>query len=973
LCVRSHGYTCGNSHIQSEFVLHCNKPLKMDASAKYLLKMPAVAKSLSPSSPLFELVQAVVAGDAEITRSMVNEPSFDVKSLVAALDSSGVTVLHIAAMANRPEIMHVLLRAADAITAQQAELAKLQTRKEAMYVRGAASDSGSRQGQLDALDRLKCIASEQQFLELLSTADRCGRTVLHYAAAARGVMVDDGIFGYEANRFAHAVSSDMHHTPLFPHGCYVDVSCGEIWSATTSPDEVDLGPPESYIPVGDLLRARNDPGVIDAKDINDATPLVYATVAGDLRAIRCLIEHGADTFASTADGLSVLDCASNRVVRAALVPLTNAVQSACGMHSVRAGVKPPFPGATAMLSPARSTSGTSTIIPQGSSSRRRPSSTTQGGAAETPVRHTADSAHVAENALMLLVNSGEDINGRTGIHLRGPLHVAAEQGALDVVQLLLNNGARVDIVDVNGCTPVHLAAELGTPVHQEVVKRLALAGADVNATSSLRKSPLHCAATVALRPHTHTHRTAVKENDLENEATGIPDGGASTSRSGYSHTLQEDHDGNAAMIALLVQLGANIEAVDTEENTPLHVAAKRGNFLAADTLLTLGARIYAQNIRGHTPLHLAAFHHNIPVVRQLCRWDAEVGKLKYVLDSSGRSAYDLAADPPTRESLHTLFEACGSGRLDLVQSVSRAGSSIPLATCAAWYPVRAFEVTRMLRRSCLHVAVSGAAKALAIYKHSLTERKDRVSLAAAHGSGKRARANPSAVHTVSGIGFRFTPASQSGKVDIPPDMRTKWTGSSSDVSLSFFEPLDRDISLFMDSFAYTVAADTGTHVSMKPGSAESASIAMKRAQPGSELTSTLTEKEYGRVLEWLLKSGCNVNDKDVDDVTPAMLCARYGLLYLLRKLLSKNADVLAVDRRGNTVLHYAYAFRHLVAASVIGEYAPESLHTMRNVDGNTALDVAGSGLAILADTAERLVIIRKPVPKSAMLTVSAAT
>jgi len=630
-----------------------------------------------------------------------------------------------------------------------------------------------------------------------------------------------------------------------------------------------------------------------------------------------------------------------------------------------------------------------------------------------------DASHklAAEGALSLLVDSGQDINARSGIRMRAPLHVATEAGAVDVVELLLNAGAVVDICDVEGCTPLHVAAELATPAHQAIV--LADAGAAVNATSSTRKTPAHLAATGG--PH-----LALPRNGLLFAAVG-GGGGAAASRSGgeggagVPESKASDHgahppspsgagagatgggsmasgaeerseddgvgdragagegvpDGGSAMITLLARLGANLDAIDAEQNTPLLLAAKRGNYLAVETLLTLGARIYAQNIRGHTALHIAAFHHHIPVVRLLCRWDAEVGRLQHVLDRSGRSAYDLAADPPTRDALHTLFEACASGKLDLAQSVAKAGASVPMVAVASWLPVRPFEVTRLLRRSCLHVTITGAARALAIARAGSA--KGGKPVPAAHAPPSRVRTNPSAVHIVAGVGFRMTPHPTPPKVGLPLPGKAAWGGSPADMLLAFRDADDAEASLYADPCAFIAPAEAApkrTTATAAAGGAGTSvlsggvSLAERRTVPGSELTSPQTEKEYGRVVDYLLRAGCDPNSADIDGVTPLMLAVRYGLLFITRKLCTKGADVAAVDRRGNNALHWAYAFAHPIAAGIVEEFAGEEALAATNADGLKPHGAAAAGMRILPYSTERLVTVRPPHPRSATLVVT---
>lgn len=60
-----------------------------------------------------------------------------------------------------------------------------------------------------------------------------------------------------------------------------------------------------------------------------ATPLHYACASGNAHAVRLLLQHGADRYATLKDGRSALDLCSNRVVRRVLFPLSDAVAAAC--------------------------------------------------------------------------------------------------------------------------------------------------------------------------------------------------------------------------------------------------------------------------------------------------------------------------------------------------------------------------------------------------------------------------------------------------------------------------------------------------------------------------------------------------------------------------------------------------------------------------------------------------------------------
>ena len=803
--------------------------------------------------------------------------------------------------------------------------------------------------------------------------------------------------------------------PLFPLGGWISPVTGELWLAGSAADgeEASLVPPAGFVSVEELLKARREPTFIDAKCANLGTPLHYATVAGDARAIRALLEFGAETFAVTRQGATPLELSTSRVCRRTLVPVENAVQLSCGMPMMRPGVKAPLAPSATYVGFSRTATGGGF----GGRGGRGDSNADVGGGDADGASTLALRQSAAEGALTFIVSSGEDVNGRSGIKLQAPIHVAAVQGAIDIVQLLLASGSRVDVPDVNGCTALHLAAELGTERHMAIVRLLFDAGADVNAVNCLQKCPLHLAAVGG--PHFEAGHnllpTAVADFGDEPGASSAP-------HSGPGGTA----DGNHAVIVLLAKLGANLEAADLEGNTPLIAAARRGNHLGVETLLTLGARCYAQNIRGHTCLHVAAFAKQLPCVHQLARWDAEVGKLKFILDSSGRSAYDLAADPPTREALHTLWESCASGRLDLVQAVHKQTSLLPPDASAPWLPVRLWETTRLMKRTPLHCVVTGAAKAMAMLRSEIAEAeaagsRGMAAKEAALGGGvghggvqeqlakagsqrrererapdqlkgtglPRHRPSPSAVHVIAGLGLRFITdagaASSGASKGMPAVGYMNWGGHHADVLLTFPEPLDAlSVRQAIDRHAFVPRA--GAHLAFisrkMREEAKRSEMAKERLRNGTELTSTPTEKDFGRVMDFLLRTGVDMADVgDADGVTPLMLAAKHSLLFLMRRLLTARdtgfpgADPSRADAAGNTALHYARAFNQPAAAEMVTEFSSDegggsTLDHVANAAGLSAAECAGAGAHILRNSSETRVFVERSQGRSKSLPIA---
>lgn len=88
----------------------------------------------------------------------------------------------------------------------------------------------------------------------------------------------------------------------------------------------------------------------------------------------------------------------------------------------------------------------------------------------------------------ILIDNGADVNlGESWLKI-APLHVAARNGNIAMLKLLIENGADMNIENHTGAKPIHYAARAG---HSDVVDLLLAKGVDVNSRDAEDYTPLH--------------------------------------------------------------------------------------------------------------------------------------------------------------------------------------------------------------------------------------------------------------------------------------------------------------------------------------------------------------------------------------------------------------------------------------------------------------------------------------------------
>ncbi|XP_022603642.1 caskin-1 [Seriola dumerili] len=189
-----------------------------------------------------------------------------------------------------------------------------------------------------------------------------------------------------------------------------------------------------------------------------------------------------------------------------------------------------------------------------------------------------------------------------------PLHHAALNGNLELISLLLESQAAVDIRDQKGMRPLHYAAWQGKA---EPMKMLLKSGSSVNSQSDEGQIPLHLSAQ-------HGHYD-VSEMLLQHQSNPcIVDNGGKTpldlacefGRVGVVQLLLSSN-----MCAALLEPKKG-DTTDPNGTSPLHLAAKNGHIDIIRLLIQAGIDINRQTKAG-TALHEAALCGKTEAVRLL--------------------------------------------------------------------------------------------------------------------------------------------------------------------------------------------------------------------------------------------------------------------------------------------------------------------------------------------------------------------
>ncbi|RZC42084.1 Ankyrin repeat domain containing protein, partial [Asbolus verrucosus] len=246
----------------------------------------------------------------------------------------------------------------------------------------------------------------------------------------------------------------------------------------------------------------------------------------------------------------------------------------------------------------------------------------------TPLHYALLKDYPDEATVKLLLDADLDnailkIRTKNGVTA---LHIAAQAGCMvlsrfsrspsyldymtesyrKLVQLLLDKGAEVDVVDDDGFTPLHYASQSG---NLDIVKLLTKKSSAVNKPNKQGRTALHMAATKGFVPIVEHLLEQGAFADLEDIEGDTP----------LDDALKAEHP---RMFKMLLTKCSKIFSLDTTNlrgRTVLHMAAKEDAFDLVEFFLSKGASLEVVDNDGNTPLDDALFNRHFELFRTLTK------------------------------------------------------------------------------------------------------------------------------------------------------------------------------------------------------------------------------------------------------------------------------------------------------------------------------------------------------------------
>ena len=448
----------------------------------------------------------------------------------------------------------------------------------------------------------------------------------------------------------------------------------------------------------------------------------------------------------------------------------------------------------------------------------------------------------------------------------GPLHQASHSGRLDIVRLLLDHNADVNLPNEVHETPLDWASKSGD---LELSQLLVQRGADVHCRTNIDWTPIQRAS----------------------------------------------HHGHLNIVQFLIDSGADVNSRDREGRTPLHSASRQGHVNVVESLIRHGADVNKQSDSQVTPLYLASVGGKLKIVRLLVQQGADVNSrerggtpLKAAAQHGHldvvRFLIDSGADVNFRDDDGTtpLHSAESNGHRDVVKVLLEYGADVNICSHGGKTSLDLASITRKPDiAGFLHghvVLLNGAVITTpsAISPQNMPPNVLLPPVARKQGEGATSSDNEQ---------YPVYTASMNGQLDLVRSLLDCGSGVNERNSIR----------------------ETALNAASRYGNPEVAKLLIERGADVDSRnrhgwTPLISASRYGQpeVARLLLDHGADVNARTRDPFTALHLASTYGHFEVVQLLLERGADLNAQKVNGQTARHLAIRLGHRRVAELLSSF-----------------------------------------------------
>lgn len=217
-------------------------------------------------------------------------------------------------------------------------------------------------------------------------------------------------------------------------------------------------------------------------------------------------------------------------------------------------------------------------------------------------------------AIKLLLDNRANINLVSLATGRTPLYVAAISKNIAAARFLMKQGAKTEIQDKMGYSPLTAAVTL---VDVEMVEALLEGGAsgDTRSAADVRATPLVLAA-ANINPINHNDYIKIMNKLLDRRA-GVDFQSVNGTTALMAAALNSNQEMGLEKVELLIKRGSNLNIANSGGETALMLAAGAGKERIVKILLSKGAKIHLKNRAGETVMSYANRSGNRTIIELL--------------------------------------------------------------------------------------------------------------------------------------------------------------------------------------------------------------------------------------------------------------------------------------------------------------------------------------------------------------------